>query len=103
MGLSLWQLLIIICILSLFFLPTIIAIKQDHRYKVAIILVNIFGGLLWGTGWLIALIWCFIEPDKGAEIVPRPSDELEKLHVLKEKGALTQEEFNSKKKELLEL
>jgi len=103
MGISLWQLLIIICILSLFFLPTIIALKKDHRYKVAIILVNVLGGLLWGTGWLVALIWCFIEPDKDAKNISSPSEELEKLHELKEKGALTQEEFDSKKKELLEI
>jgi uncharacterized membrane protein YedE/YeeE len=39
--------------------PTFIALKLDHKDKVKIILVNIFGGLLFGIGWIIALIWCF--------------------------------------------
>lgn len=67
MGISLWLLLIVLVILVLFFLPTVIAIKKNHPYKIAIILINIFGGLLWGTGWFIALVWCFIEPSNNQE------------------------------------
>ena len=99
MGISLWQTLIILVLLPLLFLPTIIAIKKNHPYKIPIILINIFGGLLWGFGWLVALIWCFIEPQSTNN---NSTYQIEKLHELKEKGALTQEEFDAKKRELLE-
>jgi len=44
----------------LFLLPSIIAIKKNHPHKNAIIFVNIFGSLLYGTGWFVAFVWCFL-------------------------------------------
>jgi hypothetical protein len=103
MGISVWQLIItLFIILPLALLPTIIALKINHPHKIAIILVNIIGGIFWGIGWLIALVWCFITPDTGKK-KPDALSEIEKLHDLLEKGALTQEEYDSKKKELLKL
>ena len=99
MGISIWQSLIILILLPLVFLPTIIAIKKNHPYKIPIILINVLGGLLWGFGWLIALIWCFIEPKSNYN---NTTHEIEKLHELKQKGAITQEEFDTKKRALLE-
>lgn len=96
-GFSIMMLLLI----PLFFLPTILAIKNNHPYKIPIIIINILGGLLWGVGWLIALVWCFITPDENSSI--DATNELEKLHELKEKGIITQEEFDAKKKSLLGL
>lgn len=98
MGISIWQSVIILILIPLIFLPTIIAINKNHHYKIPIILINILGGMLWGFGWLVALIWCFIEP-KSNNI--SATHEIEKLHELKEKGALTQEEYDTKKKALL--
>ena len=97
MGVSIWQLIIVLILLPLAFLPTIIAIKKNHKYKIPIIIVNILGSFLGGIGWLIAFIWCFIEPKPS-----NTSNEIQKLHELKEKGALTQDEYDSKKRELLE-
>lgn len=51
-GISIWQILIILIILPLAFLPSIIAISKDHPYKIPIVLVNILGGVLWG-GWVV--------------------------------------------------
>lgn len=94
-------LFVIILLLPLALLPTIIAIRKKHPYKTAIILVNIFGGLLYGLGWLVALVWCFVLPKNGDNISVGMTDELDRLHQLKEKGALTQEEFDVKKKRIL--
>ena len=72
-GISIWTIILlifIILLLPLFFLPTIIALKRNHPYKIPIILLNIFGGLIFGVGWFIALIWCFIKPVKGQNIKP---------------------------------
>ncbi|QIY10672.1 hypothetical protein FOC33_17000 [Plesiomonas shigelloides] len=80
-----------------------IALKKNHPYKIPIILINIFGGLLWGTGWLIALIWCFIVPEKKIASITSFADELDKLNSLKERGVISEDEFNTKKKELMQL
>lgn len=101
MGISIWQLLIVLVLLPLAFLPTIIALKKNHPHKIPIILVNIFGGLLWGVGWLVALVWCFIVPNNNSSAPVIAAGEIEKLHALLEKGVLTQEEFDTKKRALL--
>jgi hypothetical protein len=99
-GISIWQILILLIILPLAFLPSIIAIRKDHPYKIPIVLVNLFGSVLWGAGWLIALVWCFILPKQYSSKAGAAS-EIEKLHELKEKGIITQDEFEKKKKALL--
>ncbi|MCG9618942.1 superinfection immunity protein [Vibrio diabolicus] len=102
-GVSIWQLLILIVLIPLAFLPSIIALKKNHPYKVPIVLINILGGLLWGVGWLIALIWCFVVPEKKAASITNIADEIDKLHSLKERGVISESEFNAKKKELMQL
>lgn len=101
MNISIWQLLIVLVLLPLAFLPTIIAIKKNHPHKIPIILVNFLGGLFYGIGWLVALIWCFITPGNNQRSPTIPAAEIKKLYELKEKGILTQEEFDSKKQALL--
>lgn len=98
---SIWHWIIVLIILPLALLPTIIAIRKNHPYKVAIILINIFGGLLYGLGWLIALVWCFVLPKNGVNMSVGVADELDRLHQLKERGVLTQEEFDCRKKTML--
>jgi type VI protein secretion system component VasK len=94
-------LLPLIILLPLYFVPTWIAIKKEHPQKVPIILVNLIGGLIWGLGWLAALVWCFIEPAQKNNTSTDVATEIEKLHELREKGILTSEEFDRKKQELL--
>lgn len=92
----------LLIVLPLALLPTIIAVKKNHPYKIIIILINIFGGLLFGIGWIVALIWCFITPSKNVtKSAPIISDELERLHSLKIKGALSESEFNEGKRKIL--
>ena len=101
-GMSVWTLTLILSI-PIFFLPTIIAIKKQHPHKTAIIICNIIGGLFWGLGWLIAIIWCFISPGEYRIKGKRNNiaGELEKLHELKEKSVLTEEEYLKQKEDLL--
>ena len=99
MSVSIWQILIVVIILfPLALLPTIIAVVKNHPYKLPIILINIFGGLVFGIGWLVALVWCFIDdvPTKSSA-----ADEIDKLYQLKQKGVLTQAEFETRKRALL--
>ncbi len=102
-GISIWQLLIVLVLLPLAFLPTIIALIKNHPYKIPIIIINVLGGLFWGVGWLISLIWCFITPEKQTSSIGSVADEIEKLYSLKEKGVISETEFNAKKKELMQL
>ena len=101
-GISIWQILIILLLIPIVLLPSIIAVKKNHVHKIAIILVNIFGGLIFGIGWVVALIWCFYQPAVQPVTIVSTSIELEELHGLKEMGAISQEEYNSVKKRLLE-
>lgn len=106
-GISIWHLLIVLFMLLIFlpiyFLPTILALHKKHPHKLPIILINIFGGFIGGLGWIIALIWCFIVPDTRKENHALSLSEIEKLHKLKEAGALTQEEFEFQKKRALNI
>ena len=58
------ELFVILVILILYFLPTFLAYKTDHPRKTAIMLTNIFGGLISGIGWVIALVWVYVRDDK---------------------------------------
>lgn len=53
---TIFSALIIIIVLSFYFLPAIIAKGKDHPNKVAIFFCNLFFGMS-GIGWLICLIW----------------------------------------------
>ncbi|BBP46982.1 hypothetical protein THMIRHAS_23550 [Thiosulfatimonas sediminis] len=96
--------LAILFFIFIFFLPTIIAVNRDCDNKVAIIVINIVLGLLWGIGWVVALIWALVGDKRVEKVVVNSHssvDELEKLHKLKLEGAITEQEFNNKKAQLL--
>jgi len=40
----------------IYFVPSFIAEYREHHNKLAIVMLNIFGGLI-GVGWLVALVW----------------------------------------------
>ncbi|TQV72415.1 superinfection immunity protein [Aliikangiella marina] len=81
-------------------MPTIIALVKKHQHTTAIILINIFGGLFFGIGWIVALVWCFVVPNSPEENLSKAS-ELEKLNQLKESGVITQAEFDAQKAAVL--
>ncbi len=50
---------------AVYLTPSLIALKMKHRRRYFIVLINIFGGVVFGVGWLIALIMCFFDNDSG--------------------------------------
>lgn len=54
-------LLILVCLIASYFLPSIVAAARRHRNTVGICLINFFLG--WTIlGWLAALVWaCYVE------------------------------------------
>jgi hypothetical protein len=100
---------------AVYLLPGIIASHRNHHQKVAIWVLNIFGGWT-GFGWVGALVWAFTNPSASSDRtvvqvsreVPTqaPVDvaaEIERFAKLHTDGLLTEEEFTAKKKKLLGL
>ena len=90
-----------------YFVPTFIASRRDHPNGTSIILLNLFLGWTF-IGWLAALIWSAsaITPQQE-KVVAAPAAEdkfqkLEKLGSLREKGLLTDAEYESEKTKLLQ-
>jgi hypothetical protein len=53
--------------LTIYTLPTIIAVYRQHHNRVPIALVNIFLG--WSAlGWIVALVWAFTSPVPVAQV-----------------------------------
>ncbi len=89
-----------------YFLPYLIANKKQHLQKRAIYILNIFAG--WTIiAWIVALIWACTEQREKVVIQQTVSnsnaDELKKYKELLDSGIISQQEFESKKKQLLGL
>ncbi len=105
---------IIVSLPMLYFLPYSIAKKNCHTQLKAIFILNLFLGFTL-LGWVAALVWASTENNREKENSTEEADEiykkrtsfrledLEKLAELKDKGIITQEEFDDKKKTLLDL
>lgn len=111
----------------IYVLPTILAFRRSHPNRWIILVINVaFGGTI--IGWGIALVWAlrsahrvgsassggesglnlFINDVKKIQVVEpppspqtSPSHELERLHDLFVKGAISQTEFDGLKARLL--
>ncbi|MEI6352901.1 MAG: superinfection immunity protein [Candidatus Nomurabacteria bacterium] len=91
---------IFILVLGLYFLPTITAMRRKKKNDGVILLINLLVG--WTVvGWLIALVMATSEPSVVVNTSGSMADELEKLHNLKEKGILSEKEFEQKKASLI--
>lgn len=98
-------LFVIIPLVSVYFLPYLIANKHDHRQKRAIYILNIFAG--WTIiAWIIALIWAHTV-QTGIHVYNAHNlsnaDELRKYKELLDNGIISKEEFEAKKEQLLDL
>lgn len=94
-----------------YFPPTIVAWVRKHPNRVSIFLLNLLLG--WTViGWVVALIWSAAAIrrvpsaglEKASEISGSGADDyqrLEQLADLKERGHLTQEEFDEEKRRVL--
>jgi hypothetical protein len=56
-------------VLLVYFVPWLVGSNRHHRQKLAISMLNLFGG--WTLiGWVVALVWaCTSDVDEGSEIV----------------------------------
>lgn len=58
--LLLFVILAILVGVTVYFIPTIVAVKKRHRQKIPILVLNIFLGWTF-LGWVIALVWALIK------------------------------------------
>lgn len=59
------QILFLLVLAALFFLPTIIAAKKRHPNRIGIFVVNLLFG--WsGIAWIFALMWALIAPQASS-------------------------------------
>lgn len=105
-GLVLMNMVFSVVYTYLYFLPYLIANKKEHRQTKAIYILNIFAGWTF-VAWLVALIWSFTTPSEQPAVQQTVSvsgaDELMKYKNLLDEGVITQEEFDNKKQQLLQL
>ena len=91
---------------AVYFLPSMIAGGRDHPNSSSIILLNLFLG--WTLiGWVAALVWSASSvssgPIKSPEVTAEPDKyaKLERISLLKERGVLTEPEFEAEKSKIL--
>ena len=108
--------IIVVGALFIYFLPTIVVMNRKHHSRGAVFALNLLLGWTF-IGWVVSFVWAFSNSSQGvtqvvvnnqlapgAENLAPPSskaDELEKLAQLKDKGLLTDDEFNREKQQLL--
>lgn len=98
-------------VIALYCTPSIIAMARKHQNRTGIILLNLLLG--WTLiGWIAALIWSVSasaiteKRTEGLVVLSQsesddPYQKLEKLAALKERGHITQDEFEKEKSKLL--
>jgi len=58
-SLGLLEILLVVLIFTIYFLPTLIAFLRQHKNKLAIFLLNLLLG--WTVlGWVVSLVWSLI-------------------------------------------
>lgn len=100
--------IVLIFLIIIYFLPTLIANGNRKRNAEAIAILNLLLG--WTViGWLVALIWGCTKDAKPVtkEIIMKPKEKtiaqkIEELTELKNKGIITEEEYNIKKAKMIE-
>ena len=85
--------------LSIYALPSIIALARRHPKRWPIVAVKLIGGLFGGVGWMVAMVWCFIENGKSGNATV---DQLERLEGMLQRGSMTRKEFDQHKQALLQ-
>ncbi|MFJ2456646.1 superinfection immunity protein [Pseudomonas protegens] len=88
----------------LYFLPTINAKSRKHPNRGPIFLLNLFLG--WTLiGWVVAVVWsasAIQGLSSGSENSEDKYRQLEKLGALKERGLLSETEYEAEKAKLLQ-
>lgn len=86
-----------------YFLPSFIAGMRKKKNTNSVFILNLFLG--WTlVGWVIALVWAVSKDNEPTTVPLQTGDvaDIEKLAELKEKGIISEAEFEAKKKKILE-
>ncbi len=78
--------------LAIFVLPTWIAVSKKHPHRTAIAVTNLIGGLVFGIGWLIALIWALIPIENKNSQNNKKTSESQNL---KPEGIISKNDFQT--------
>ena len=102
--------LFIVLLILLYFLPSILGLNKHNI--MSIFALNLFLGWTF-IGWVVSLVWALSKDEQIVRMEQNEPDtynqmknisvfdEITKLNELKEKGILTEEEFNDQKNKLL--
>jgi len=100
-------LVFLIVLIVAYFLPTWIASYRDHPNRTSIYLLNLLLGWTF-LGWVACLIWSALaiernedSPSSSPEMVDDKYQQLEKLGDLRERGLLTDSEYQKEKDRIL--
>ena len=52
--------ILVICFIIIYFIPTYIAYRYEHKNAKAIFVLNLLLGWTW-IGWVVALIWALLK------------------------------------------
>ena len=99
-----WYFVLIIAIATIviYVAPSIIALKRKIRNKEILVVLNLILG--WTlAGWVGCLIWSLVEQKNNSKKLEEDKyTKIIRLQELKDKGALTEEEFINEKEKILE-
>lgn len=98
-----WYFVLIIAIATIviYFAPSIIALKRKIRNKEILLVLNLILG--WTlAGWVGCLIYSLVEKNNDTTLENNKYTKIIRLQELKDRGALTEEEFANEKAKLLE-
>ncbi len=63
-----WEIILILFIFSVYFVPTTVAVVRHAKQKLGIILFNILAG--WTlVGWIIAIVWAITADRKTSSLI----------------------------------
>ena len=94
-------LIIAIATIVIYVAPSIIALKRKIRNKEILVVLNLILG--WTlAGWVGCLIYSLVEKNNDTTLENNKYTKIIRLQELKDKGALTEEEFINEKEKILE-
>ena len=94
-----------IAVFGLYMLPSMIARKNGHESTTAIVWLNYFFGATIIV-YIILIIWASKKPTNPVVVMQQTTsdaDDLKKYKELLDSGAITQEEYDAKKKQILNI
>lgn len=104
-AIALVSTIIILLLFPIYMYPTKVARKTDHDQTTAITWLNFFFAETL-IMWIILLIWANSGKKQVPQVVVKEdslTDKLQEIQKLKEQGLLTEEEFETKKKQILNM